>query len=138
MTSSERYWLRQDFPLHYQDYCASGGCLEEEFFSLSFDFLANGRNLKQPANRAYFRAGRNYAQRAGIEKLKEEQEQLYAYLREMMPPASSSNGHEGCPWRLCDQVLLAQVFLLTGDQEVYEQFTRSFPNIFPEAFDPEK
>ncbi len=119
-------------PRPYQEYRYLGGRLDEGFFHQAQEFLANGQNLGLREARVYCRSSRNYAQGVGL-RLEPEQERLYAYLRTMMPPDSSTNGQKDCPWFLCDRELLAQVLLLTEDQETYEQFTQFLPNIFSKS-----
>ena len=125
----------------YKEYCCSGGGLTKQFFCQAQEFLADGQNLGRETQ-PFCRAAQNYAQRAGL-RLGLMQARLYAYLRIMMPPKlpPSKNGSDEKaknPWFLCDQELVAETLLLTGDQRAHEQFTRFFSNIFPEAFDPEK
>ena len=75
---------------------------------------------------------RHYVHRAGL-TLRLDQEQLYAYLRTMMPSVGENvNKNSGCPWQFTDQPLLAEIFLLTQDEEGYRQFIASYPEIFKE------
>jgi hypothetical protein len=58
---------------------------------------------------------------------------LYAHLRAIMPekdlPSSATNQQIDV-YRLFDQELVAEVLLMLGETDVYEQFTAAFPRIF--------
>lgn len=135
----EQFWpgLPEELPdrqarrsnLSYLDYQALGGCLEKDFFNLSLQFLDNGQLIGEK-ERNHCLACRRYAKSAGLSPGLE-QERLYAYLRAMVPSGRwKESGGDGCPWGLCDQPLLAEVFLLTEDIASYQQFTGFFSNIF--------
>ena len=134
MSNPERSFSESHQAFSYQEYRSCGGQLKENFFSQAVNFLKNGQELRK-RQKIYGELGRHYAFQAGITP-SSQQENLYAFLREIMPLSfgeESKKGGDGAfPWQLSDQPLLADVFLLTNDFFSYQRFTAHFPYIFKE------
>ena len=132
MSNPEKYFPESHYFSSYQEYCSFGGQLNEEFFNQALEFLKNGQQLKSQ-QKVYIQSGRHCAYRAGVIPSPQE-ERLYVFLRELMPPPSSverkSQDNKGFPWQLGDNSLLAEVFLLNNNIPSYQQFTDYFPHIF--------
>jgi hypothetical protein len=114
----------------YEEYRSLAGKLNQHFFHQSLEFL--NRDPLESRKEIYCRVCEHYAALANL-ALRPEQKYLYAYLRDIQLPSSSfPKDGEGSsyPWQLTDQVLLAEILLLTEDKEAYQKFTDFFSPIF--------
>ena len=71
----------------------------------------------------------NIARHSKLE-LTQEQEILYAVLRETKVSTLPENTETNPPSAMEDQILLAEIFLSTNDYSNYEALINAYPNIF--------